>query len=259
MHHIMRTTRLRQSTSSVNTEPWLKKAFWPPMPMPSSSAYHSCSATAAWAGKASTINWSPHFVAATKSPSLATRSALPSAPPSPHKASCSSPAVVSKTTSTSPKSNALVGLLHLGGRDQISLYELGLLTLSILGLNEQLAVPISVLDSYAGLLETPFLAARSANVTLDSALAYELGFDPPPLRDPARGTPASRLAYNLPVPNTAPIADFGIRTNPIRALDWTPPAAPASFSRTFSPFSLQSDTTVVAPADESAARIVNQF
>ena len=74
------------------------------------------------------------------------------------------------------------GLLHLGGRDQISLYELGLLTLSILGLNEQLAVPISVLDSYAGLLETHFLAARSANVTLDSTLAYELGFDPPPLR-----------------------------------------------------------------------------
>ena len=76
----------------------------------------------------------------------------------------------------------VVGRLHLGGRDQTSLYELGLLTLRILGLNEQLAVPISVLDSYAGLLETPFLAARSANVSLDSALAYELGFDPPPLR-----------------------------------------------------------------------------
>lgn len=76
----------------------------------------------------------------------------------------------------------VVGLLHLGGRDQMSLYELGLLTLRILGLNEQLAVPISVLDSYAGLLETPFLAARSANVSLDSTQAYQLGFDPPPLR-----------------------------------------------------------------------------
>ena len=76
----------------------------------------------------------------------------------------------------------VVGRLHLGGRDQISLYELGLLTLRILGLNEQLAVPISVLDSYAGLLQTPFLAARSANVALDSTRAYDLGYDPPPLR-----------------------------------------------------------------------------
>ena len=76
----------------------------------------------------------------------------------------------------------VAGRLHLGGRDRVSLYELGLLILRILGLNEQLAVPISVLDSYAGLLDTPFLAARSANVTLDSSIAYELGYDPPPLR-----------------------------------------------------------------------------
>ncbi|MXX26013.1 MAG: SDR family oxidoreductase, partial [Caldilineaceae bacterium SB0668_bin_21] len=78
------------------------------------------------------------------------------------------------------ETDRVVGRLHLGGRDQISLFELGLLTLRILGLNEQLAVPISVLDSYAGLLQTPFLAARSANVALDSTRAYELGFDPPP-------------------------------------------------------------------------------
>ena len=84
----------------------------------------------------------------------------------------------------------VVGRLHLGGRDQISLYELGLLTLRILGLNEQLAVPISVLDSYAGLLQTPFLAARSANVALDSTRAYDLGYDPPPLR--------SQLEEHLP-------------------------------------------------------------
>ncbi len=76
----------------------------------------------------------------------------------------------------------VAGRLHLGGRDHVSLYELGLLILRILGLNEQLAVPISVLDSYAGLLDNPFLAARSANVTLDSSIAYELGYDPPPLR-----------------------------------------------------------------------------
>ena len=76
----------------------------------------------------------------------------------------------------------VVGRLHLGGRDQISLFELGLLTLNILGLSEQLAVPVSVLDSYTGQLERPFLAARSANVALDSSRAYELGYDPPPLR-----------------------------------------------------------------------------
>ena len=76
----------------------------------------------------------------------------------------------------------VIGRLHLGGRDQISLFELGLLTLNILGLSEQLAVPVSVLDSYAGQLERPFLAARSANVALDSSRAYELGYDPPPLR-----------------------------------------------------------------------------
>ena len=76
----------------------------------------------------------------------------------------------------------VIGRLHLGGRDQISLFELGLLTLNILGLSEQLAVPVSVLDSYAGQLERPFLAAGSANVALDSSRAYELGYDPPPLR-----------------------------------------------------------------------------
>ena len=76
----------------------------------------------------------------------------------------------------------VVGRLHLGGRDQISVFELGLQTLSILGLSEQLAVPVSVLDSYAGHLDRPFLAARSANVALDSSRAYELGYDPAPLR-----------------------------------------------------------------------------
>ena len=76
----------------------------------------------------------------------------------------------------------VVGRLHMGGRDQISVYELGLLTLKILGLHDRLAIPISVLDSYAGQLERPLLAARTANVALDSSRAYELGYDPPPLR-----------------------------------------------------------------------------
>ena len=92
-----------------------------------------------------------------------------------------------------------VGRLHLGGREQVSLYELGLLTLRILGLNEQLAVPISVLDAYTGSLQTPFLAARSANVALDSTRAYELGYDPPSLR--------SQLEELLPAVWRAPAHD----------------------------------------------------
>lgn len=97
----------------------------------------------------------------------------------------------------------VVGRLHLGGRDQISLYELGLLTLRILGLNEQLAVPISVLDSYAGLLQAPFLAARSANVALDSTRAYDLGYDPAPLRSQLEELipPSWRLQVAEPDPN----------------------------------------------------------
>ena len=76
-----------------------------------------------------------------------------------------------------------VGHLHLGGRNPIGLYEMGLLTLEILGLDEQLAIPVSLLDTYSGQQATQSLAARSANVTLDSSRAYELGYDPPPLRD----------------------------------------------------------------------------
>ena len=76
-----------------------------------------------------------------------------------------------------------VGHLHLGGRDPISLFEMGLLTLEILGLDEQLAIPVSLLDTYSGQQSTQSLAARSANVALDSSRAYELGYDPSPLRD----------------------------------------------------------------------------
>ena len=110
----------------------------------------------------------------------------------------------------------VVGRLHLGGRDQISLFELGLLTLRILGLNEQLAVPISVLDSYAGLLQTPFLAARSANVALDSTRAYDLGYDPPALSPQLEELlpPSWRLQVAEPDPHEAdpetPEEDEGI-------------------------------------------------
>ncbi len=76
----------------------------------------------------------------------------------------------------------VVGLLHLGGRDVISLYELGLLILQLLGLDDRLAIPISLSDAPPGQNDRSFLAARSANVALDSSRAYELGYDPPSLR-----------------------------------------------------------------------------
>jgi dTDP-4-dehydrorhamnose reductase len=81
----------------------------------------------------------------------------------------------------------VVGRLHLGGREQISVYELGLQTLRILRMHDRLAIPISVLDSYAGQLERPLLAARTANVALDSSRAFELGYDPPPLPEQLDG------------------------------------------------------------------------
>ena len=77
----------------------------------------------------------------------------------------------------------VVGRLHLGGPDQISIHELGLLTLQILGLEERLAIPVSLLDTYAAKQDRQLLAARSANVALDSSRAFELGYQSPPLRE----------------------------------------------------------------------------
>ncbi|MBI3957327.1 MAG: NAD(P)-dependent oxidoreductase [Chloroflexi bacterium] len=68
------------------------------------------------------------------------------------------------------------GLLHLGGRESISRYEMGLQMLDLLGLPPELAQPISFRD-------VPAVAARAANVSLDSSRAYALGFDPPPIRN----------------------------------------------------------------------------
>ncbi len=67
------------------------------------------------------------------------------------------------------------GLLHLGGRESISRYEMGLQLLDVLGLPPSLAEPISFRDA-------PAVAARAADVSLDSSRAYALGYDPPPLR-----------------------------------------------------------------------------
>jgi dTDP-4-dehydrorhamnose reductase len=67
------------------------------------------------------------------------------------------------------------GILHLGGRESISRYEMGLQMLDVLKLPPTLAEPVSFQD-------VPAVAARAANVSLDSSRAYGLGFDPPTVR-----------------------------------------------------------------------------
>ena len=81
----------------------------------------------------------------------------------------------------------VVGLLHLGGRDLISLFELGLLTLELLGVEGRLAIPISLSDAPSSQADRPLRAARSSNVALDSSRAFELGYDPPVLRAQLEG------------------------------------------------------------------------
>ncbi|MFZ1756434.1 MAG: NAD(P)-dependent oxidoreductase [Caldilineaceae bacterium] len=77
--------------------------------------------------------------------------------------------------SVNPRESERVrGLLHLGGRERISRYEMGARILEILGLPPFLAQPISFRD-------VPAVAARPADVSLDSSRAYALGFDPPPI------------------------------------------------------------------------------
>lgn len=88
----------------------------------------------------------------------------------------------------------VTGLLHLGGRDALSSFELGLLALRILGLDEELAIATSLWDAPSAPSDRgpfdfsrqqggAFVAARPSDVSLDSGRAHELGFDPPPLRD----------------------------------------------------------------------------
>ena len=62
----------------------------------------------------------------------------------------------------------VVDRLHLGGRDRISLFEIGLLTLQTLGLDDQLAIPVSLWDSYSAQQDTtplPFRAGAQSAVS----------------------------------------------------------------------------------------------
>ncbi|RME58162.1 MAG: NAD(P)-dependent oxidoreductase [Caldilineae bacterium] len=69
----------------------------------------------------------------------------------------------------------VTGFLHLGGRERVSRYNMGLLLAELLDVDPSLAEPVSARD-------VPVVAARPPDVSLDSSRAYELGYDPPPLR-----------------------------------------------------------------------------
>jgi dTDP-4-dehydrorhamnose reductase len=71
------------------------------------------------------------------------------------------------------------GVLHLGGRDRISRRDCGGLLAEMLGADLTLITPARQKDA-----ETP--APRPPDVSLDSARAFALGYDPPPIREALR-------------------------------------------------------------------------
>jgi dTDP-4-dehydrorhamnose reductase len=66
------------------------------------------------------------------------------------------------------------GILHLGGRERVSRYDLGIVLAGMLGTDAGLIVSGRQRDRTVG-------APRPPDVSLDSSRAYALGYDPPPL------------------------------------------------------------------------------
>lgn len=66
------------------------------------------------------------------------------------------------------------GRLHLGGRESVSRYDLGRRMAEVLSIAHARLTPIRQRD-------LPMAAPRPPDVSLDSARAYQLGYDPPPL------------------------------------------------------------------------------
>jgi dTDP-4-dehydrorhamnose reductase len=66
------------------------------------------------------------------------------------------------------------GILHLGGRERVSRYALGILLAGILGADADLITPGRQRERTVG-------APRPPDVSLDSSRAYALGYDPRPL------------------------------------------------------------------------------
>jgi dTDP-4-dehydrorhamnose reductase len=76
------------------------------------------------------------------------------------------------------------GILHLGGRGRISRYDFGRLLAGLLGADPGLIVPARQSD-------VSMAAPRPPDVSLDSAAAYALGYDPPRLEEELRRTLAA--------------------------------------------------------------------
>jgi len=68
------------------------------------------------------------------------------------------------------------GLLHLGGRERISRYDFGLMLADVMGVTNPRITALRQQD-----MKLP--APRAADVSLDSAKAFALGYNPPALRD----------------------------------------------------------------------------
>lgn len=68
------------------------------------------------------------------------------------------------------------GVLHLGGRERVSRYDLGMMLAEMLGAEPSLVLRGRQRDRTIG-------APRPPDVTLDSSRAYALGYDPPSLRE----------------------------------------------------------------------------
>jgi dTDP-4-dehydrorhamnose reductase len=77
------------------------------------------------------------------------------------------------------------GILHLGGRERISRYDLGILLAEMLGADPGLIKPGRQRDRTVG-------APRPPDLSLDSSRGYSLGYNPSPLRQELRTVVRSR-------------------------------------------------------------------
>lgn len=85
------------------------------------------------------------------------------------------------------------GILHLGGRERVSRYDLGMILAEMLGADAGLILPLRQRDRTVG-------APRPPHVSPDSSRAYARGYNPPSLREElaaflrGHGTPRRRSA-----------------------------------------------------------------
>lgn len=68
------------------------------------------------------------------------------------------------------------GILHLGGRERISRYDFGVMLSEVMGVRDAKILRLRQQDM-------PMSAPRAADLSLDSAKAFALGYTPPPLRE----------------------------------------------------------------------------